>query len=401
MQKITRRALYDLVWSKPRTELAKQFNVSDVALGKLCRQMNVPAPPPGYWAHVAAKGRSKSKFVRPPLTYTVAERIDEDHAEIRKSLQEVDPKKLDDPLPPPPSFAQAPDEAVGRYVELARSVPLPNPSRGVHPIVGKLVDEDKRLAALATTYSWERPKYQSIQGKQLLAGLNRLLWWWQDLGFEPGSSGTRHIRLYVSLGSHHQSFQIAASADDQGAAAASKSSPPVFELRFDVDSRHLRQNGKPALTFTSFEPDVFLATARLLIQRHETGFRDWLTHVYKHTVWTRNEAIKNDHAVKEAARQRVEAQRKALLAAREKAIDEAISGMTKADQLRSLVIEMEQRMESRECDSSVFAQWKDWMLEKAHDLDIRTKPVDAIVEWMESFCLSIDHRDSPSAEQSG
>lgn len=72
--------------------------------------MNVPAPPLGYWAHVTAKGHGKAKFVRPPLTYTVAERIDEDNAGIRMSLPAVGPKKLDDPLPLLPSIPETQNE---------------------------------------------------------------------------------------------------------------------------------------------------------------------------------------------------------------------------------------------------------------------------------------------------
>lgn len=383
---LTRKALYELVWTTPRTELAKRFSISDVALGKVCRQMNVPAPPPGYWAHVAAKGRKKAKFIQPPLTYTLAERIDEDHAEIRKSSPTFDPEKLDDPLPSPPSIAETPDDAVERYVQLARAVPLPKPSRGMHPVVAKLLREDERLAALATTYSWERPKYMSPHGKQLLAGLNRLLWWWSDLGFEPSSSGTRHIRLYV----YRQSFEISANPAHQDVAAKAKSSAPLFELRFDIDSRYVRQKEKPALKFSAFDTEMFVSTARLLIQRRETGFRDWLKRIHEHRIWERDEALKKDRAAKEAARQRNEAERKALLASRERAIDDAISGMTKADHLRSLANEVEQRIQPDGVHSPAFARWKKWMLEKADALDIRTKTADTLAEWVANFHISAE-----------
>lgn len=49
-----RADLFDFVWSQPRTALAKRFNVSDVAIAKHCRSANIPMPPPGYWARVAA-----------------------------------------------------------------------------------------------------------------------------------------------------------------------------------------------------------------------------------------------------------------------------------------------------------------------------------------------------------
>jgi len=47
---LTRRAMYDLVWSKPMTKVAEEFGISDVALKKACDRHRVPTPPRGYWA---------------------------------------------------------------------------------------------------------------------------------------------------------------------------------------------------------------------------------------------------------------------------------------------------------------------------------------------------------------
>lgn len=47
---ITREELYDLVWQKPTQQLAKELQVSDSAIGKWCKTMEVPKPPRGFWA---------------------------------------------------------------------------------------------------------------------------------------------------------------------------------------------------------------------------------------------------------------------------------------------------------------------------------------------------------------
>jgi hypothetical protein len=60
---IDRATLYELVWSKPTAYLARDYGLSDVALGKICRAMNVPKPPRGYWAKV----RRGQRIERPPL----------------------------------------------------------------------------------------------------------------------------------------------------------------------------------------------------------------------------------------------------------------------------------------------------------------------------------------------
>lgn len=50
----TRQELYELVWSKPVSDVAKEIGLSDVAVAKRCRQVQVPVPPRGFWARVAA-----------------------------------------------------------------------------------------------------------------------------------------------------------------------------------------------------------------------------------------------------------------------------------------------------------------------------------------------------------
>jgi hypothetical protein len=54
VHRISRKELYELIWSEPITTLARQFGISDVGLAKVCRRSDIPAPPRGYWAKVAA-----------------------------------------------------------------------------------------------------------------------------------------------------------------------------------------------------------------------------------------------------------------------------------------------------------------------------------------------------------
>ncbi|MCK1658481.1 RWP-RK domain-containing protein [Bradyrhizobium sp. 151] len=51
---LTRRAMYDLVWSQPMTKVAEGLGISDVALKKICDRHRVPTPERGYWAKKAA-----------------------------------------------------------------------------------------------------------------------------------------------------------------------------------------------------------------------------------------------------------------------------------------------------------------------------------------------------------
>jgi len=48
--RLSREELHDLIWSKPTAKLANEFGVSDVAIAKWCKKMEIPKPPRGYWA---------------------------------------------------------------------------------------------------------------------------------------------------------------------------------------------------------------------------------------------------------------------------------------------------------------------------------------------------------------
>lgn len=50
-----RETLYKEVWEMPVTEVAKRYKVSDVAIHKVCKSLNIPSPPLGYWAKLRAE----------------------------------------------------------------------------------------------------------------------------------------------------------------------------------------------------------------------------------------------------------------------------------------------------------------------------------------------------------
>lgn len=60
---LSREPLFELIWSRPMTEAAKQTGLSDGGLAKICRRLSIPIPGRGYGAKKEA-GRAPS---RPPL----------------------------------------------------------------------------------------------------------------------------------------------------------------------------------------------------------------------------------------------------------------------------------------------------------------------------------------------
>ena len=60
-----REKLYEEIWSKPVVEVALKYGVSDVAIHKICKALNIPAPPRGYWAKLRT-GEKVEKIPLPP-----------------------------------------------------------------------------------------------------------------------------------------------------------------------------------------------------------------------------------------------------------------------------------------------------------------------------------------------
>src|SRR5690349_5634418 len=113
----TRNELYEKIWNTPTIKLARDFGLSDVALGKICKKHSIPKPPLGYWAKLA-HGKT---MVRPPLPNIGDQRLE--RIEIRKR-----------PL--------APDGPKLQSSEQEKEAPIAVPERltSPHPLVRSTID---------------------------------------------------------------------------------------------------------------------------------------------------------------------------------------------------------------------------------------------------------------------
>lgn len=52
---LTRKGLFDLVWSEPMVELTKKYFISTSELKGICNEMQIPLPDSGYWTKIKYK----------------------------------------------------------------------------------------------------------------------------------------------------------------------------------------------------------------------------------------------------------------------------------------------------------------------------------------------------------
>ena len=346
--------------------------------------MNVPAPPRGYWANLAGK-RRRRKFAKPPLTYTVAERISEDHAAVWTALPEIDPKKLDEPIPLAPEIPLSVDDALRGYMGLVDDVPMPKSSREWHPVTQKLIAEDTRLAKLSNRYSWEQPKFVSPQGQKLLKGLNQILWLFTDLGLTPRSNGTRHISLRVGYGQSGCTFEVIRPAEDQDGRPL-RGKRKGYELWLETEERE-RQSKKPALAFDAFNRATMRSIALLIVERWERGFRDAVKRSYDWRVEDRKRAIEEDRRARQREQEVRAAELKALRDSRCKLLTEAVEGLTRSDQIRSLVEVLDARCVSQGDQLPSYQLWRNWAILQADTCDLRKRSLRELETWLGQFRL--------------
>jgi len=106
---LTREQLYEKVWSVPTTQLAAELGISDVALAKRCKKLNVPKPSSGYWAKVAA-GQKPEKVPLPP------------------TANEVFVQAAEKPLPKTLSLPETTNQLHPKAAELLRMLKTAKPS---------------------------------------------------------------------------------------------------------------------------------------------------------------------------------------------------------------------------------------------------------------------------------
>ena len=91
MVQYTRETLYEEVWNEPVSTVAKKYGVSDVAIHKICKSMDIPVPPRGYWA----KKRAGQKVQKTPLPKTDKRSTITRYFSIDRKPPKPEPKLMD------------------------------------------------------------------------------------------------------------------------------------------------------------------------------------------------------------------------------------------------------------------------------------------------------------------
>lgn len=200
---IVRQALYDLVWSKAKTLVAKDLGISDVALGKICKKANIPVPPRGYWRmREAEQRRVRIRLPERGLGQNEIITIGRERGWLRQEpIGE---------LPPLPEFSEPTASVIQRAQQLVGKVTVPRSLERPHRLVAKLLDEEvlRRQKPAERAYYWDKPRFDSPAARRRLRLINAIFLAMTKIGLRPDSHGKDADELYVHVGDQVVRFAI-------------------------------------------------------------------------------------------------------------------------------------------------------------------------------------------------
>jgi hypothetical protein len=119
---ITRKDLYDLVWSNSMVALSKRFAISDNGLRKICERMNIPIPGNGHWMKL--QFGKKLKIIALPVDAGVEQTVelelrkegddDSTNDPVKKLVNEIKGIVIDQLTPPDPLIVTARKRLMGK-----------------------------------------------------------------------------------------------------------------------------------------------------------------------------------------------------------------------------------------------------------------------------------------------
>jgi len=391
---LTRKELYELIWSKPITKVAKDFDVSDVWIGKLCRDADIPRPPVGYWQKVAA-GKIPRKTPLPTAKLLARDIIyvkSTTHYGRSHRSDQSDEELVRAPEPSPPFFEETIEEFRDRIARSIKPISIPKDLKEIHAVTARLLREDKkRLKENAgDIWPWWRrqPLYQSKEGRKVLIALNCLFVRWSELGARPRVSNGRDLTISIEFSGSHVPLTFQAIPDGVKEVKSPSGGSPKYEFAWAYNSP--QTDFRKSSSYRTYR-DITGSLLRELIidsvviaEERVRGSAKW---AYEFELRSKAEAADRieQRRLAEIEQRRLEAEQ--LSASRIEKVDETLKLFDKAEKIRSLIAAFDKAYADGEGVTQAYLRWRQWAEEYANSLDPRGWSASDIESWAQDFRL--------------
>jgi hypothetical protein len=378
---LTRQALYELVWTRPRKTLAAELGISDVAIGKHCVRAQVPAPPPGYWAKLSAG----VAVTRTPLPTRLPGQSDIIEMGRDPRAYWITPVPSDDA---PPVFLEVLELQVG---EALRRIGRVTSTRDLHtpdPALKRVLEAEARRRTKCEKDGWvsDKPYFDgSIHQRQLrifnsLARAFAPLYGRQEVRCEDewihGVGTLHHLVLHLRLGTVGMALRVLEPSDrnrEKGSTAVAATTLRVGNERDSGGVLEWRDTADQKLESRLTE------IVGQLLRRAEVSLR-------AHAQWCHEQRLKEreeERLAAEARKREEEKRRLAEIEARKKKVRDEIVEIARrrsvAEQIRSTVEALREHPEVVGGGRDRFQAWAEHALLVAASIDPMSDSLDRIV----------------------
>lgn len=372
-QRLTRRDLYDLVWSEPMRTLAKQFSISDVALKKTCARAHIPTPDRGYWAKREA-GKPTEQIQLPPRPPGMDDEINVGGGNIwyRSWTRE----EILGPIPPAPEFEETIETVRKRISLTIGKVTVPRGNHVWHLAIDRLLmeDEKRRQKQLASAYPfyWDAPLFDTPEARRCLRILNSLFLATAKLEGKPTIRGREARDIHITF--HQQTVGLTLEPLKARTARGSdaKNGTTPDRLRLTIQGKSGPQEARKFWTddetykiessITEISVEVALAAE---LQHREGSMRQhlWLIE--------RKAQVEEEDRKSRAEAERLERERQQRLEqARIDRLLKDASAFQQAVEIRNYVAVLSSQVQKNgNADITQLERWRTWALAQADRID--------------------------------
>lgn len=374
---ISRKALYELVWTTPVKTLAAQHGISDVAFAKTCKNHNIPLPPRGHWAKLEA---GKKVYRQPLPERALGMPRDVAFGASKWNYYGSAPKNLIElELTPPRPFDETLTEVRAILTKKLKTVRVPRDLSMAHPVIRKLLEADipRRDKYLASTYRslYDAPYFDSPFEQRRLRALNALFLCLEKNDARVTSSGKNPQEFNVKVGVTEVLISIDDSKAERsswyGAADIAKAASSLLVVKIDrgaaVDGIQTSWQDKPddrvEAHLTDVAVNVLVAGENTCREREISNYQ-WLVE-YKADLIERTKREKEE--AEQAERERRLREEKARV---DRLLSEA-KALREAEEIRAYVASV-RRLNENPIDpvsEDELTSWALWALEQADRID--------------------------------
>ena len=385
---LTRQEMYDLVWSKPMTQLAAEFEISDVGLRKICKAAKVPTPGIGYWAKLA-NGKAVAKMELPTLYPFQSQLIYIGGGSPNRYGYIDEPDRTDEEwamleLPPPPVFSETLEEIRSQIEKLVPLIAIPKKMGKPHPITSRLLAYDADIAK--EDHYWYKPKYQHLNGQKLINALNSFFIYFESLGFRVKINGPRSQALSVDMDGKYHYFRFVCFDDGNHFYRKKSSSGMTYGFSWTGNQERMSENSDYR-EYSEITPEVLrdLAIELLMdIEERKRGSVEW---VHQRLVNKKRDAIARivEKQTKAAIRRRKDTEQ--LIEKRMELMSQALKDIKRAEKMQALINALDEKSQASSKQIPGFKKWRSWAVHQVNSIDPRNMSVKRAGRWIEKFDL--------------